>query len=287
MGSSRSLLAASLGLVLCTGCGPKLVRETIYESENVRVELHRSTQDGSPVPRGYAHPVTIADVRIAHILASLTHQDSSGRQRPTIRSEHIYQLAEGLARALEKAGPADELGAAAFPVDRRYFIFDRERVTAFRAFFEGDDLVLDFYSIEDVLDREDPGGSKYTIPVKPRVWKPGFQLIAGEAQTLRGPRTLVIDWRNPAYARPTVLHSRGGQTLRRTILMEEPSEAESAAPQIPPRPTELEDAQIRALDEIEAARRAGLITESEFRRRHRLVLEGRLEEAGYGTKPRE
>jgi hypothetical protein len=167
-------------------------------------------------------------------------------------------------------------------------------VTAFRAFFEGDDLVLDFYSIEDVLDREDAGGAKYKIPVKPPAWKPGFQLVPGDAQTLRGPRTLLIDWRNRAYARPTVLYSRGGQTRRRTILMEEPSKsmdepskAESAAPEVPPAPTGLEDAQIRALDQIDAARRAGLITESEFRRRQRLVLEGRLEEAGYGTKPRE
>jgi len=160
-------------------------------------------------------------------------------------------------------------------------------VTAFRAFFEGDDLVLDFYSIEDVLDREDLGGAKYKIPVTPPAWKPGFQLVAGDAQTLRGPRTLLIDWRNRAYARPTVLHSRGGQTRRRTILMEEPFEEESAEPEVPPPPTGLEDAQIRALDQIEAARRAGLISESEFRRRQRLVLEGRLEEAGYGTKPRE
>jgi hypothetical protein len=42
---------------------------------------------------------------------------------------------------------------------------------------------------------------------------------------------------------------------------------------------------MRALDEIDAARRAGLITESEFLRRRRLVLEDRLEEAGYGAEP--
>ncbi|MCZ6571488.1 MAG: hypothetical protein O7B23_15160, partial [Deltaproteobacteria bacterium] len=51
-----------------------------------------------------------------------------------------------------------------------------------------------------------------------------------------------------------------------------------------PPSTALRDAQMQALDQIDAARRSGLISESEYRRRRRLVLEGRLEEAGYDTK---
>jgi hypothetical protein len=45
------------------------------------------------------------------------------------------------------------------------------------------------------------------------------------------------------------------------------------------------DAQIRALDQLEGARRSGLVTEAEFQRRRRLILQGRLEEAGYAPGP--
>jgi hypothetical protein len=62
-------------------------------------------------------------------------------------------------------------------------------------------------------------------------------------------------------------------------------EAAEEEPPPAPVPEGLEDAQIRALDELDAARRAGLIKEVEFQRRRRLILEDKLEQAGYGTDP--
>ena len=290
-------IVASLSLTLCTACGPKLVRETVYQEGNVRVELRRTLEGGRPIPRGYTHPVIIADVRIAHILASLNHEDSKGKRQPTIRSEHVYELAEGMARALRKASPDDEIAAAAFPVDRQFYLFKHERVTSFRSFFNGDELVLEFYAIDESLERtgsrpaeNKPNPSDYKIPVDPPDWRPGFTLVAGRAQRLIGARTVMVDWRSSFYARPRSLRLRGGRIQRRTILMEEAAEVGApemeAATQVSPPPTaKVSDAQMRALDEIDAARRAGLITESEFLRRRRLVLEDRLEEAGYGTEP--
>jgi hypothetical protein len=52
-----------------------------------------------------------------------------------------------------------------------------------------------------------------------------------------------------------------------------------------PVPADATDAQRRALDQLDAARRTGLVSEAEFQRRRRLVLEGRLAEAGYGEAP--
>ena len=48
-----------------------------------------------------------------------------------------------------------------------------------------------------------------------------------------------------------------------------------------PQPTNLSDGQLRALDALSAARRAGYVTEAEYRRRYLLVLENRLSDAGY------
>jgi len=285
----RTVLAALLGATLCSGCGPKLVRETVYENEGVRVELRRTIKDGAPVARGYAHPATIADVRLAHILALVSYEDASGKQRPTIRSEHVYLLAEGMARAVADAGPGDEIAAVAFPMDRRMGVFERKRVTAFRAFFQGEDLILEFYAIEEILRRQELRGKEYKIPAEAPNWAPGFTLVAGKAEQLAGRRSLRIDWRSPRFARAPSLRLRDGQLKRRTILMEaEPAPEETpTGPEAPPLRTELQDAQLRALDEIDAARGAGLITESEFHRRRRLVIEGRLEEAGHAAKPGE
>lgn len=283
----RSVFAAGLLLGLAAACGPKVVTETIYESEGkeVDVSLRHTLDGGEPVPRGYDHPATISDVRLAHILALVAHEDREGKRHSTIRSAHVYGLAEGLNRALERASPDDEVVATAFATDRRFGIFTQERVTSFRAYLQGDLLVLEFFAIEERIEKDPRDYAKREYELPPELPRSALdaKLVAGEARQPHGSRGLAFEWRDPYFRRPVSLSLRGGQLRRRTILMEEAPEAEEAAPdpaptQIPP---ELRDAQLRALDQLDAARRAGLITEAEYERRRRLVLEGRLEEAGY------
>lgn len=285
MNPRRALLSAGLALAIGSGCGPKLVRETVYDRDGVHVELRRSVKGGSPIARGYEHPATLAAVRVAHILALIHYEDAKGAQHPIIRSEHVYPLGEGVAQALAKAGPDDEIAVAVFTVERRLGVFQQKRVTAFRAYMRDDELVLQFYSINALIERGSPRGSEYKIPEEVPSWKPDFRLVQSKAQRRAGPRVLRVEWRNSYFARPPSLRLRDGQLQRRTILMEEelPVEPET----LKPLSTALRDAQIQALDQIDAARRSGLISESEYRRRRRLVLEGRLEEAGYDTKPGE
>ncbi len=277
-------------LVVCAlaGCGPKLVRERVYDKPTVRVELRHQKVDGAPVTRGYSHPATIADVRIAHILASLSYQDKDGERQPSIRSQFVYDLGDGISAALAKAGPDDEIAAAVFPEDRRLGIFTESRVTAFRLFVLGDEMRIEFFSIEAPLER-DSGRSAtrgYEIPTALPSLAPGFKLVAGEAQRRAGPRSLEVAWRDAYYRRPVSLSFREGHVRRRTVLMEMPTEETAATPGETPLPPGLSDAQIRALDELDASRRNGLVTESEYQRRRKLVLENQLDDAGYGTGPR-
>ena len=86
-------------------------------------------------------------------------------------------------------------------------------------------------------------------------------------------------WRDPRFGRPVSLRSRFGQTRRRTVLME--MDADTGPVVALPQPTNLSDDQLRALDALSAARRAGYVTEAEYRRRYLLVLENRLSDAGY------
>jgi hypothetical protein len=242
-----------------------------------------------PVPRVYAQPATIADVRIAHILASLSSENAEGERQPMIRSQFVYELADGIAVALTKAGPDDEVAAASFPQDRRLGIFTDERVTSFRLVLVGDDMQIEFYSFEQPLERDGSKASprEYEIPTELPTLEPKFKIVPAEAQTRMGTRGVQVAWRDPYYRRPVSLSFRQGQARRRTVLMElppenEPAPAPTAEPATPPN---LSDAQLRALDQLDAGRSSGLVKESDYQRRRRLVLENRLDEAGFAATP--
>jgi hypothetical protein len=279
---------ASLFLALAAAaCGPKLVRETVFENERVLVLIRHSVDHGKVVARGRAHPAVIADVRLAHILASISHEDGKGERRPTIRSEHVYELAEGMAKAFGKAGPDDEVVGVAYGRDRRLAIFTTEKVTAFRSWVEaGGELVLEFFAIEQ--DPPEPaahGSAKaWEPPAELPGGRPPFKLMPGDAQRVSGARGLAIAWRDDYYRQPVSMRIRGGKVRRRTVLLEAPIESVAPAAQalLPPN---LSDAQRRALDGLEAARREGLVRETEYQRRRILILEGQLEDAGYGQSP--
>lgn len=273
-----------LGVVLlAAGCGPKLVRETVLQNEKVLVQLRHSEHRGEVVAHGRAQPATIADVRLAHILASLSHETPKGERLPTIRSEHVYELAEGMSKAFEKAGPDDEVVGVGYARDRRLGIFTAEKETSFRSWVDASgELMLEFFWIEEDLPDDVQRG-----PAKP--WEPPadipsdhprFKLMPGQAQRSLGPRGVAVAWRDDYYRQPVAMRIRGGQVKRRTVLMEAPVEEVAPAVSVPA-PENLSDAQRRALDQLDAARREGLVRETEYQRRRILILEGKPEEAGY------
>jgi hypothetical protein len=258
------------------------VEEEVYASPNARVSLRRVVEGGEPVPRGYEHPVVIADVRVAHILALLSYEDSEQARHATIRTEQVYDIAEGMARALAKAGPDDEVVVAAFSRERRLGIFTQDRVTSFRSWVENSQIHLEFYAVNEIL--EEPGVANeskvYRTPLEAPERAPRFRLVAGQAMAVSGQRTVVVDWRDPYFRQPVGMKVGGAGVRRQTVLMEAEEE-----PVVAPQTEGLTDAEIRALDQLEAARRSGLVTEAEFQRRRRLVLEGRFGEAGFEEEP--
>lgn len=271
------------------GCAPTYVRERVFDKPTARVELRHQEKGGEIVVHDYAQPATIADVRIAHILASLSSEDDEKRRQPMIQAQFIYELAEGIAAALAKAGPSDEIAAACFPQEKTLGIFTNEQVTAFRLVLVGDEMQIDFYGLEQPLERESSrvGARDYEIPTTMPSFTPRFKVVPGEAQRTIGDRTVLIAWRDNYYRKPVNLSFRQGQARRRTVLMEMPEEEQPKAPGgTPPVPAGLADAQIRALDQLDAARQSGLVKESDYQRRRRLILEGKLDEAGYGAAPK-
>jgi len=287
---------AALAAVVLAACGPKLVRTPVFDKNDpgVRVELQRREKGGVVVPRGFQHPVTIADVRMAHILANVTYQDKEEARRPAIRSQFVYDVAAGIAQAFAKATPDDEVVAAVFPEDRKLGIFTDLRVTSFRMHLEGDELRIEFMNLEDPLEKEGAkvGFQEYQLPSEMPSLAPQFTLPPSESITKFGNRGVSVAWRDDVFRRPVSLAGRDGTPKKRTVLMELPPEKDGSAKPGQPgalapsdRPPGLSDAQIRALDRIDAARSSGSITEADYKRKRRLILENKLDDAGEVTTP--
>ena len=126
---------------------------------------------------------------------------------------------------------------------------------------------------------------EYEIPTELPTLAPRFKLVPGEAQTRLGARGVEVAWRDRTTAQPVALRFRQGQARRRTVLMELPPEDEPA-----PARGEVRlpaDAVRRAAPRARPARRrrgrAAWCSESEYQRRRRLILENKLDEAGYGA----
>jgi hypothetical protein len=273
-------------LSLLVGCGPRLVTQDVFQSEDgdVSVQLRHLADGGEPVPQGHDQPVMISDVRVAHILAQITHKDAKDAVHPTIRSVHVYPLAEGISKALTVATPADELLVLAYSRQRRFGIFTYDLATAFRVVVREPLLEVEFFAIEEKVEKDPRSRSTraYEIPAEMPEKTPAWKLEPTKIQVALGDRGLGFDWRDSFYSRPVSLTLRGGRLKRRTILMEaEPEELAPATEEGRASPV-LRNAQLEALDRLDADRRNGLLTEPEFQRRRRLILDGRLEEAGYG-----
>jgi hypothetical protein len=278
---------AALAAIWLAGCGPKLVRTPVFQKDKpgVRVELQHRVQSDAVIPRGFDQPATISDVRIAHILANLTYEgkDKDAKRQPAIRSEFVYDLAAGISTALAQATADDEIAAAAFPEDRRLGIFSDNRVTSFRLHLEGDSMQIEFMNIEDPLEKEGKkvGFSEYQIPSDFPSLAPLFVLQPSESITKLGTRGVSVAWRDDLFRRPVSLVSRDGKIKKRTVLMELPPEKETDPKlQKPARPEGLSDAQVSALDKLDAARASGSVTEQQYQHRRRLILENKLEESG-------
>jgi hypothetical protein len=285
-------LGAALACAALAACGPKIVDAPVVSDDALRISLRKVIDKGQPQARGNAHPATVSDVRIAHILASLEYRDTKGTRRPVIRSESVYQLAEALNKAVKQATPDDDIVAAVFETDRRLGLFTNKKVTAFRMFFAGDLLRLESSSGSSKVVDE---GYQMAQAVPTVVGS--FRLAAGEGIVADGARAVQIDWRDEYFAKPLQLGVRAGRFKRRTVLMEEDELAETsprpnarpapAAAQEPPlkllegASQEVHDAQRAAFDELVALRRSGLVPEAEYQRRRQLIERGELEKAGY------
>ncbi len=261
------------GLLIAVGvlaCGARMQRETVFDQDHTQVELRHETLRGEPVARGFAHPSAISPVRLAHILSSIElREGDEGGRRPAIPTQSLTTIAEGVSRALAKAGPDQELAVLSIRKEKRFGLFDRDYLTSFVTYARGEQLYVHLSRSE----WEIPPRRQDRLP-QPRadeqVMK--FRVLPAPGLSLVGSQAVAADWRNPLFGRPTRAEVRAdGTVVRRTVLMESPAEP-AAAPDRDPLPPNLSPAALRQLADLEEQRRRGELTESYYEARRREIL---------------
>ena len=285
-------LALLVGLlVVLVGCGPRYARETVVDEEGIRVFLRSQQVDGKPLPRGFAHPAAVSPVRMAHILSRIDvvrkeqplgpfSEGEESEREAAVPLEVLYGVADALASALERAGPDQEVVVMVQRRERRLGIFTHDRLTSFVAFVQGERLHLHFSHVDWELPRGETEVPEPFVDSKPVGGS--FRILPSDAMESAGSRAVRVAWRDPLFRKPSAVRlAPGGRLMRRTILMESPEEAE--ATEEPPEPDvprvvapdgapALSPEVLRALADLEEARRRGEVSEAEYQSRRREIL---------------
>jgi hypothetical protein len=268
-------------LLLVAGCRTP-VTEDIFKEGPVKVFLRseKSWQFGPLVEKDYSHPVTISPVRLAHILSRIDVR-IAGKREPAFPTDMLYPMAEGISRALTRAGAEQEVVVMAIEKEHSLAIFDHDYLTSFVVYAKGDQLFVYLARIHWAI----PPKEKEKPPL-PQIGEErmAFRLYSSDGMDLLEGQGVAVNWRDQVFARPTrikVLPT--GEVVRKTILLEsdeeEPttsaSEGESAP--APEAPKGLSPEQLRALADLEEARQSGAITEAEYSARQQEIMAGAIE----------
>jgi len=272
------LLLAGLAAA-ALACGPRYSRITVHDQGGITIVLRALLKGSSRVDPGYSQPVIISGVRMAHILASIdvrmqVSEDKRGERKAAIPLPLIFELGDLLSKAFAQADSTQQVVVQAIRNERRLGIFSQAYLTSFITFVDDQDrLQIHFYRIDWPVPK---GGAEKSIR-EPRmgVEVMGFRVLPADAIEAIGPQAVAVDWRDPTFRRASNLRiTPTGKVVRRQILMESPvapeaepgkaSETERALPDDP--------GVLRALADLEEARRSGRITEGEYHRRRKALL---------------
>jgi len=284
MSNSRTatVLAATVTVavaLLVSACGTRTIRQTIYSDSQTTVVLRQQSRSGEIIDPGYDHPLSIAPVRLAHILSRIdirTDSDEGPQRLPALPTESLYVIADHLSVALQQADPTQNVAVSYIVRDKRWGIFDRRYLYNFIAYGQGDALYIHLSRIDWEIPKT-PDSRTERLP-EPHIgeYPMDFTVVPGTAMTPVDPQSLAIVWRDPVFKKPTrTTVGPGGKVLRRTILMESPVETEVEEEEVvvPDRlPETLSAATLRALADLEDERGRGEITEAEYNARRREII---------------
>jgi len=268
----RRLAALALALLAlgASGCITRTIRQTVVDDGQNQVILRSQKRGTTPVDRGFDHPLTIASSRMAHILSRIDVEDDSGKKkerRPAIPTETLYPLADALSKGLAAADPSQEVVIQSVRRTKHFGVFDRFTLTSLLVWAQDDLLHVQIAR----SDWEIPPRRRDQLPEPhPGEQEQAFRLLVDDGMSLADAQSAVIDWRNPIFAKPSRTRiTPSGKVLRTTILMESEEEAPPARPDIS---SDLTPEQLRALADLEEARRDGKLSETGYAAERNRIL---------------
>jgi hypothetical protein len=270
--ASRRLVGLALALFAlgASGCITRTVRQTVLDDGPNKVILRGEKRGSTPVDRGFDHPLTIASTRMAHILSRIDVEDDSGKKkerRPAIPTQSLYALADALVKGLAAADPSQEVVVLSVQRTKRFHVFDRFYLTSLLVWAQDDLLHIQVARSE----WEIPPRRRDKLPEPhPGEQAQSFRLLVDDGMSLSSAQVAVVDWRSPVFARPSRTRiTPSGKVLRTTILMESPEEA--PAPRVDSA-SDLSPEQLRALADLEEARRDGKLSEAQYSAERNRIL---------------
>lgn len=280
VGPARLRVAALALVALLAGACISPVKQPVHQDGGIEISLRSDSRWFRTIEKGYGHPVTIAPVRIAHILSRLDLRPPKGMilsmgddedRVGAIQTEMLYSLGEGISKALAAATPDQEVVVMAIRDTKRWGVFDHDYLTSFVAYVRDERLYIHLSRYEwEIPKRRDERLPEPRVGDHPQ----RFRLHPGTAISLVNDQSVAIDWRDPVFARPSRTRVLpGGEVMRREILLESPPEVDEIDDPVRRMPEDLSPEQLRALADVEEDRREGRITETEYQIRRRQILE--------------
>jgi hypothetical protein len=257
----------------------KVVKLPVFDENNVEVFLRYESKGGKPVDRGFSHPAVIAPVRLTNLLARIeVRKGDKPERQPAIPTELLYPIGEGVARALAKADPSQEVLVMATERKRNLAVFTQDYLTSLIVWNKDDKVFVKLGHLDWAVPK-DGKDAKETLP-EPKVDEivGKTRAVPSEGIAAEGNQLVTANWRDPIFKDSGALHVRpGGQVVRRTVLMDSgeevtlPVEPTSGAP-VPPQGVSPEG--LRALADLEESRRRGELTEGDYQAKRRQILAG-------------
>jgi hypothetical protein len=243
----------------------------LFEKRGIKVVL--STQRGADL--GLNHPALISPVRLSHILSRIDLRSTGGTahtRTPAIPLESLEPISDALSRGLNAAGPNDHVILYSTRRTKKHLIFDRDYLTSFIAYVEGENLILHLSR----SDWEIPKKRKKRLP-PPAIGKhpSPFRVMPSQSMEVIGQQSLAIAWKEALFFRPSRTRvDQTGKTVRKTILLESQDAIQPSKPRREriPLPAGLTSNSLRALADLEDQRRRGEISEVVYQRRREEIL---------------
>ncbi len=259
---------------LSLGCGTRYARVTLVDDDRARVVLRSALQGGQAVKRGYSHPATISAVRIAHILSLVdvredASDDDAAPRRAAVHSDLVYPLGELLASALAKADATQEVAIEAVRKERRLGLFSQSFATSLVGFVDANQrLQLHFSRADWQIPKGEENEAREPFAGREVM---AFRVVPAQGIEPIARQAVAVDWRDPRFRSAANIHvGASGKVHRREVLLENetPAAPQAEAPAAVPS----DPAVLRALAELEEARRAGRVSEADYQRRRREIL---------------